>query len=335
MEPEELIKRYAHEVSRHLPRKQRADVETELNTLLHDMMEERAEASGRPIDEALAVDVVRVFGEPSQVAQRYLPPNQYLIGPAYYPTFVTIMKLLVGILVGVYLLLTALSIFSPNGPFPTLGSVLWGFGSWIVTTIWTSLGAVVFFFALMERFAWKFAPTGQPWDPMDLPEIQDPDQLDKVELLSAVILGSVALLMFNLYPNWIDYLVIHDGVWGGMRIFSPEFFVHLPWFNVSWLLEIGLALIVLRAGRWNRVTRALKIGTTLFSGVIMYRLITGGAIIDIPMIDSVVKGGLMVALLVLGIVTVGQVYQLITGNSLMPIQTLKPPQLGNGSPSVK
>jgi hypothetical protein len=145
----------------------------------------------------------------------------------------------------------------------------------------------------------------------------------------------VALLMFNLYPNWIDYLIIHDGVWGGMRIFSPEFFVHLPWFNVSWLLEIGLALLVLRAGRWNRVTRALKIGTTLFSGIIMYRLITGGTIVDIPMIDSIVKGGLMVALLVLGIVMVGQIYQLITGNTIMPIQALKPPQLGNGSPSVK
>jgi hypothetical protein len=327
MDPTELIERYAHEVSRHLPRKQRADVETELITLLNEMLEERAETSGRPIDEALAVDVVRVFGEPGQVAQRYGPPNQYLIGPNYYPSFMIVMKIIAVILACVFFGLSVAAILSSVDPFPNIGSILLGVIPTLFSAIVSSFGIVVIIFVVMERYAVPVIPKGPAWDPLALPEVEDPNRIDRVEIIGTLVFSSLALVLFNLFPNWLSYLVIHDGVWGGIRIFAPEFTQHVPLLNISWLLEIGLAALILRSGQWTKLTRWLKIGTTLLSGVIMYRMAVGGPLLAIPLVDSIVRGALFVALFVSVIVVGTQVYQALTGHNLS-IKGIKPLSIG-------
>jgi hypothetical protein len=82
----DLIDRYVVEVARHLPAKNAEDVAEELRSLLSDALEARAARTGRPKDEALAVEVLREFGEPEEVAARYRGPKQ-LIGPDWYPIF--------------------------------------------------------------------------------------------------------------------------------------------------------------------------------------------------------------------------------------------------------
>lgn len=62
----ELIERYVHEVGRRLPKKQRADVEAELRSLLMDALEARAgaaPAAGAP-SEADQAAVLVEFGPP-------------------------------------------------------------------------------------------------------------------------------------------------------------------------------------------------------------------------------------------------------------------------------
>ena len=53
-----LIDRYVTEVGKHLPRKNRLDIETELRSTLEDMLEDRSQQTGRPADEALADRIV-------------------------------------------------------------------------------------------------------------------------------------------------------------------------------------------------------------------------------------------------------------------------------------
>src|SRR5262245_30812836 len=82
----DLIDRYVVEVARHLPAKDAEDVAKELRSLLGDAVEARAARTGRPNDEALAVEVLREFGEPEVVAARYRVPK-HLIGPDWYSIF--------------------------------------------------------------------------------------------------------------------------------------------------------------------------------------------------------------------------------------------------------
>jgi hypothetical protein len=94
----DLINRYAHEVGQYLPHRLRADVEAELRSLLTDSVEERARAEGVPADDALAGTVLREFGTPKDVAARYAPEPQYLIGPRLYPVYVVAVKVMLPVL---------------------------------------------------------------------------------------------------------------------------------------------------------------------------------------------------------------------------------------------
>ena len=94
---QQLIERYVHAVGEELPRKQRDDVMAEMHTLLQDTLDERAQAAGRPPDEEMAVEVLREFGEPGVIAQRYLPVPRYFIGPELYPAFVLTAKVVLSV----------------------------------------------------------------------------------------------------------------------------------------------------------------------------------------------------------------------------------------------
>jgi len=325
MEPKELIERYAHEVARQLPHSQQADVQAELVSLLQETLEARAETSGRPIDDALAVDVLREFGEPGEVAHRYGPQNQYLIGPAYYPTFILVMRILVLVLIGVFGLTGALSVLSNPNPSANLGSILLGSAGSLISALWAALGAVVFTFAIIERVAAKSAPESPAWDPRALPEVEDPNQISRGEQIVTIVFSCLALLLFNLFPNWIDITMPYYAAWSGeAHVLAPTFFVHLPWFNVAWVLEIGLALLIVREGHWSRLTRWIKFGTSILGAVILYRMITGGALLSMSFLDAIVKGSLLIALVVVVIVAVVKLFQLSLRADLAGLGRFKP-----------
>jgi hypothetical protein len=78
---DELIDRYVHEVGRRLPQAQRDDVQDELRSLLQEALDSRVNEQGAARSQSTAADVLREFGHPSEVADRYLPRPSYLIGP--------------------------------------------------------------------------------------------------------------------------------------------------------------------------------------------------------------------------------------------------------------
>ena len=74
MHASEVIETYIDDTVRLLPRRQRDDVATELRSLLNEELHARAQESGRPPDESLALSLVRDYGRPNEVAARYQPP---------------------------------------------------------------------------------------------------------------------------------------------------------------------------------------------------------------------------------------------------------------------
>lgn len=86
MTPAQIIESYVVDVARHLPGHMRADIADELRELLTESMHE-LHGSGGAEDQAL--ELVREFGRPSEVAARYHPPFA-LIDPTDTRLFITL-----------------------------------------------------------------------------------------------------------------------------------------------------------------------------------------------------------------------------------------------------
>ena len=94
-----LIDTYVSEVGRRLSRKTRADIEAEIRSILQDMLEERSQKTGKPVDEELTLEVLKEYGAPEKVAATY-QGDRYLIGPRLYPIFMLVLRIVL-IVIGV------------------------------------------------------------------------------------------------------------------------------------------------------------------------------------------------------------------------------------------
>jgi len=186
----ELLNRYLHAVRFWLPKSQQEDIIAELGEDLRSQIEDRETALGRPLDEDGLAAILRERGNPMLVAARYLPQRS-LIGPALFPIYQFILKLvIVWILPPIFILVigpaTVLS-----GRDPSLA---------LVQTVWTLLMAAVFafgvitlIFAAMERYPHE---SMLKWDPRRLPRVPPakaatrpqpvPGYMAIVELLAAI-----------------------------------------------------------------------------------------------------------------------------------------------------
>lgn len=88
MNAQELIQSYIDDVALRLPRTLRNDVGLELRTLLLDQLEAAASAADRAPDAAMATALLRDFGRPEDVADRYRPRGFTIIEPEQGPVFV-------------------------------------------------------------------------------------------------------------------------------------------------------------------------------------------------------------------------------------------------------
>jgi hypothetical protein len=93
-----LIDRYIAEVGRHLPEKDRVDIEAEIRSMLEDMIDERSEHSERAgrtsqtADDKVITEVLEQVGDPRLLAYKYAPPRRYLIGPGWYDIYVKTLQ---------------------------------------------------------------------------------------------------------------------------------------------------------------------------------------------------------------------------------------------------
>ena len=149
-----LINRYVAEVGRHLLLvKGRKDIENELRSTLEDMLEERAQAAGKPADEAMQMELLKEYGAPHKVAETY-NPNPYLIGPRMFPFFMFILKIVVaavafGLTIATGIQIMTISPMTAPELLSTLGKGLLN----IVSASIAVFGNLALVFALIERYA--------------------------------------------------------------------------------------------------------------------------------------------------------------------------------------
>ena len=254
-----LIDRYIAEVGRHLPRKQRADIEAEIRSTLEDMLEERKQAEGAE-SEAEVIELLKEYGAPRDVADSYVGPR-YLIGPRIYPTFELVTRIVLIVLFGIALAglglgLAQSSLTGAEFMKTIADSALGLFGGLV-----TAFGNIVLAFAILERvLPAKEFEEEEEWNPAELAREPDPDRVKFGEQIFEMFFLVVFLVIFNLYPGLIGIGFFNENDWVFISpILTQAFFSYLPWLNILILLQLGFNIILLRRGWWNTGLRIANI----------------------------------------------------------------------------
>ncbi len=305
-----LIDRYVNEVgNRLLVLQGREDIEKELRSTLEDMLEERAEKEGRPVDEAMEIELLKEYGSPDEVATTY-NPHPYLIGPRVFPLFLKILKI---VLLSTAFGMTVVMIIQLITKTPLMGSefteVLGDGLVNILSTVIAASGYVVLIFAIIERTVPDLGISKEDftekWDPASLAKEPDPDSVNRGELIAEIVFTFIGLAIIN----EIFYI----------PVFSDEFRKFVPWINAVFVTEILLDIYLLRKAVWDTATRIVKIameaGTIVIASIMLYtpnvitfskeiiKNIPESSSADIQVVARVFDVGVSIAFIIVIIVT--------------------------------
>lgn len=275
----QLVERYVREVGGGLPRKIRSDVEDELRTLLQEALDERALAAGRAPDEEMAVEVLRKFGRPEEVAQRYQPGPRYLIGPRLYPTFVLTSKIVLAVLAGLALVGLALGVvfrpermdlrLSPLGILQLLG--------WTVQVLFINVALIATAFAILERVQARQGKLAEPeeeeWDPRDLPAADDPERISVAGRVAAIYCIVALFVLFNFFPEYVGIYFFSKSSVYTLSLAELGLRIPLVLLNFWWVLALVLNVVLVRRGHWGFETRLAEFGLGLFAAFLLYWII--------------------------------------------------------------
>lgn len=282
-----LIDKYVAEVGKHLPRRNRADIEAEIRSTLEDMLDERTQGKSQTADEAAVVQLLREYGTPRKVAESY-GARQYLIGPRLYPTFILVTQIAISVLLVISLVglglglaksdLTGIGFLSMVGEsfLDLLGGLIAAFGN------------IVLVFAILERTlpAEELEKETEEWDPAKLASEPDPDRVKFGELIASILFTAAFLIVLNLYPQIIGIGFLQNNEWTFVSpILSDAFFSYLPYINILGVLEITLSVILLREGFWQTWTRIARAVLELGNIVLAVTMLRGPSLISLSVAD--------------------------------------------------
>jgi hypothetical protein len=258
----ELIDRYVSAVGRQLPRNKRADIEAELRSALTDSLEARNQ--GEPTEDQV-VAVLKEFGKPEKVAASYWPEGQYLIGPRLFPLFRMVVGIALTVFVVVQLVLVGITaVFTPEA-LPGIE-----FFSDLINSAFMAFGVIVIVFAVLQRFGVQPELEKEDWNPLELPEAFESDDIKRTDLVVEMIFTLIFLAVFIFLPDKIGFIVSP----GSDIILNPVLPAYIPLIILAFLLSLGLDVFLLWRGRWEIWSRLAKIGLNLFGIGLLIVLLT-------------------------------------------------------------
>jgi len=259
----DLIERYIREVGRHLPRKNRADIQAELQSTLVDTLE--AQVAGEASQEDV-ITLLKEFGPPERVAASYWPEGQYLIGPKLYPLFRMVVGIALSVFATVQLVMLGVSVVFNQESIP----IFEYFGE-LIASIFFAFGIIVLVFAVLQRFDVRPETEQDEWDPRDLPAIEESDTINRGWTVAEITFGLIIIAFLLFLPDKIGVVLSPSMEF----ILNPVIIGYIPLIILTMLLGIGLDVILLWRGHWETSTRIAKIATNLFGICVLYVLITG------------------------------------------------------------
>ncbi len=279
----DLIERYVAEVGRHLPRQQRVDVQTELRSLLQDMVEDRAQTKVDKADEAVVTAVLLEMGHPEKVAASYQTRPQYLIGPQLFPIFKIVVAVVAVVLTAVTLFGVVLSTWNSDAFLADIASAIVRAIPDVIGALFSAFGSIAIVFAILERVIPESELTAdeeEKWDPRQLPAVDGGREMKRGELIGGIVFGVIILLLLNAFPQWAGIIIMHDEQLMTVPLFSANFYANLlPWANLLLLVSIGVDIYKLRFRWQNRTTLLLDMGVNLLTAVVVYIFMVNGPVL--------------------------------------------------------
>jgi hypothetical protein len=222
---------------------QRDDVAAELRGSITDAVEARL-ARGEDPDAAERAALVEL-GDPMRLAAEYAGRPLYLIGPAFYPDYVRLLRLLLSIVVPIVAVVVgAASAIGGASPWNVLLSAFGSaFSVGVQLAFWVTL-----VFALIDRSGAQPRTTTPEWDLDDLPEL--PHRRIGLGETVASVTGLSLLIWFLLWQP--GYQESFDAGGPSIPILDPALSTFWIPFLVGVLLaSIALELVKYRRGRWT------------------------------------------------------------------------------------
>ncbi|MDX1414216.1 MAG: hypothetical protein R3293_08490 [Candidatus Promineifilaceae bacterium] len=329
----ELVDRYVYAVGRHLPRRGRADIETEIRSLIEDTLDGYAQKQGRNVDEEMVVAVLQEFGKPEEVAASYRSGKQYLVGPELFPIFKLVLTVVISVMSAFYLIGILIALGRAEDFWNTLLTIFSGRLPEYFSTMIGILGIIVIVFAVLERVLPEQAfVDDEDWDPTQLEKVEEPNRINRAGLIISIVFLVIFLIWFNFFPRFVGIYVFADKDSGFISVLVDGYQALMPWINLWWIASILLKVLTLRQGRWTTVTRLGEIGVNLIGLFVIYQIFSGTPFFGVnsewssgsaewavglfeslrPLAALLTKFVLGIVLIASVIEIIGQVYKLIT-----------------------
>ena len=262
----DLVERYVHQVGRHVPQKERAEIQAELRSQILDQLDDRYE--GAPTADNVA-DVLRELGDPRAMALSY-GGAQYLIGPELYPVMMSVLQrgwVLVPVVVVLVNLIVGLF---GGGGVDFVGLIVRVILN-VLQALWIFSAVVVVIFAIMQHSGEdldEITGRDKEFNPFDLPEVDDPAGIDKADVIAGMAFGLFSVFVLLYYLRVGGLTLRFDLSNPGEVIPVPA-----PWLIVvilSILAEVAVSLIALRRNRWTLGLLLAELGFGLITVVGLY-----------------------------------------------------------------
>ena len=273
----EVIEAYVTDVLRRLPGKDRTGIGFELRGLLNDMLAERE----NPGDDATVLAMLREFGTPAEVAERYRPPGLVIIPASESRTFVRWA-------IGGVLLQWALTLPQVFGETRV---VTWWF-TWGLGALWWPGFLVMAYLgqAAVRQRGW-FTPAA--WSPRTF----DPERVNRGALGMGLVAFAAGVALMCALP-WITPAL--PTPLAQVLAFDTGFLHSRAWLALPlWLASFATLAWVYARGRWSTLTRHLDMLTNLAFIALLAWWIAAGPMFQAEATNDGARGALVLVIAIL------------------------------------
>jgi len=256
----EMLDRYLQAVRRHLPWRREDDIIAELRANLEAQLEDKEAELGHKLTGAEVEAWLKQLGSPIQVAARY-QPQQYLIGPALFPIYRFLLRMVMGWCAVIYTIASTVEIVSRGlGPDASVRAVVQ-----LPWVLFINAAVFTLIFAILERTGIKVpekfvqgAAIGNEW-----PQAAVSSHLAQLDgrkkpktYLQAVlelVVGWIVLVWLLLVPHY-PFLLMGPGA---IYLKVTPFELAPVWWTFYWcvvvlnMMELAWCIIDLLQDRWQ------------------------------------------------------------------------------------
>jgi len=283
-----LIDRYIAEVGRHLPEKDRSDIEAEIRSTLEDMIEERGRAATKSTDDKIIADTLEELGDPQLLASRYAPSKRYLIGPGWYDIYLKTLQRVLSTVLPIFAAVTFILTLTEN-PLDFINAVGEAVGGAFNVGLQILFWMTIVFVFLERSDEIPNAPQGadtRAWTVAQLPKLPKKRQISIAEtlmniasILFVLIWIALPFTLDRLQGNPVPVPFLHPNLW---NLWLPLFFVIMG-------LTLVHEVFKLKIGVWTPALTATNVILGLISIIYIAALVVTKDVINpafLTMLDN-------------------------------------------------